>query len=193
MKVVKGHCAEARVYLWHCLAVLRPGVEVPVFSEPAKFDGDLAGLTDDDLCLVVDEARRQLDRQLGDLERMRSRASALVTVGLAEIALLSGGARDMFHHGCGSAAAWALSTLLVVLGLAGAAAVLTVQAVFGRTDTALIADQSPPLLKPTAVAYAGLTGVGEETVRTRLTVLRDSVLLLVLGALVYACAWPLTR
>jgi hypothetical protein len=82
---------------------------------------------------------------------------------------------------------------MVVLGLAGAAAVLTARSDFGRTDTAQTAETAPPLLRELALAYATSTGTGEETVRTRLTVLRDSVLLLVLGALVYAGAWPIVH
>jgi len=193
MRVVAGRLAEARVYLSYCLAILKPGVEVPVFAEPLPFVGQLDELNTDDLTLIVDEGRRQFDRQRTDLERMRSRATTLVTIGLAEVGLLAGGARHAFTHGPIPTAAWSISGLLVVLGLAGAVAVLTCQAVLGRTDTAAIAYLPSPLLPLTALAYAQQMSVGEETVRTRLTVLRDAVLLLVLSALIYAAGWPFTN
>jgi hypothetical protein len=190
MKVVDGWLAESRVYLWHCLAVVRPGVEVPIFGRPAQFTGDLTNHGAEDLKLVIEEGRRQLDRQLSDLERMRSRGATLVTVGLAEVALLASGARKYFDHGWLTTSAWILSILLVVLGLAGAAAVLTARSVFGRTDTRHVAESLPPLLPVLAHSYATSTDIGEETVRTRLTVLRDTVYLLVLGGLLYAFTWP---
>lgn len=193
MRAITGRLAEPRVYLWHCAAVFLPGVDVPVFAPPAVFDGDLRAMSNDDLKLIVEEGRRQLDRQQGDLERIRSRGATLVTVGLAEIALLSSGARRAFSAGGWETAAWASAAVLVVLGLAGAAAVLTAKSVFGRTDTAMAAGLAPPVLRPLACAYAEQVGYGEETVRTRLTVLRDAVLLLVVGALVYAALWPFTR
>jgi hypothetical protein len=89
---VDGRFAEARVYLLYVLALLRPGVEAPTFGAPSEFTGDIDRLDDDDLEIVIDEGRRQLDRQLADLERNRSRAATLLTVGLAEIAVLSAGA-----------------------------------------------------------------------------------------------------
>jgi hypothetical protein len=193
MRVISGRLAELRVYLWHCSAVVRPGVEVPVFGEPSQFTGDLTNCEPEDLKLVIEEGRRQLDRQLGDLERLRSRGATFVTVGLAEIALLAGGASTYFDHGWLTKFAWMLSGVLVVLGLAGAAALLTARSVFARTDTRQIAQSPSPLLPILAHAYATSTDIGEETVRTRITVLRDTVYLQVLGALVYASAWPFTR
>lgn len=120
MRAVTGWGAEARVYLWHCLSVVRPGIDVPVFATLVVFDGDVAQLTDDDLTIVVDEGRRQLDRQQADLERVRSRAATLVTVALVEIALLSSGARRAFADGAWATAGWGAAALLVLLGLAGA-------------------------------------------------------------------------
>jgi hypothetical protein len=190
MRVISGRFAEVRCYLWHCLAVLRPGTEVPVFHEPSVFTGDLSAAAEDQLKLVVEEGRRQLDRQAADLERMRARATTLVTVGLAEIALLSNGARAAFRSTWPVTAAWTGSALLAVLGIAGAVAVLTARAVLGRTDTRDTALEPSPRLPKLASEYAQATGEGESTVATRLTVLRDAVLLLVLGALLYAAAWP---
>ena len=194
MRPITGRFAEARVYVWHCAAIFRPGSDVPVFAHPVLFDGDLGGMKDDDdLRMIIDEGRRQLDRQMADLDRIRSRGVTLVTVGLAELALLARGARTTFAHGTGATVAWTFAALLVLFGLGGAAALLTAKAEFGRTDTVKAAGEVPPVLRPLALAYAQQAGYGEETVRTRLTVLRDAVLLLVVGALVYAGLWPFIR
>jgi len=190
VKVIEGRFREARGYLWHCFAVIRPGIEIPVFEQPTTFSGDLTGAPEGELKLVIEEGRRQLDRQASDLERHRTRAGTVVTVALVEIALLSNGARTSLRSGWPVTAAWSLSAVLVLFGLAGAVAVLTGRAVLGRSDTQVIASAPGPRLMEAAVSYAQDASLGEPTVAARLTVLRDAVLLLILGALMYAAAWP---
>ena len=62
----------------------------------------------------------------------------------------------------------------------------------GWVDPRQIASSTPPLAPATAYEYLQSLGEGEETVRTRLTVLRDAVLLKTLTALLPAVAWPFT-
>jgi hypothetical protein len=188
--VVKGRFAEARVYGRYVLALFRPGIEVPMFGTPTEVAGDLDRLAIDDLKIVVEEGRRQLDRQLADLERTRSRAGTLLTVGLAEIAVLSASAHRVFGHGLVLAILWFLSAALAILAVGGAASLLTSQARFGRTDTRQLATGPVPVLPSLALAYAAAVGLGEETIRTRITILRDGVLLAVVSALMYAAVWP---
>jgi hypothetical protein len=87
---------------------------------------------------------------------------------------------------------WALSATLAVLAVGGAASLLTSQARFGRTDTQQAAAGPLPILRHVALGYADSVGDGEETIRTRITVLRDGVLLAVAAALLYAVIWPFT-
>jgi hypothetical protein len=47
------------------------------------------------------------------------------------------------------------------------------------------------VLRNLAAGYADSVGYGEETVRARITVLRDGVSLAVAAALLYAAIWPL--
>ncbi|WP_329007639.1 hypothetical protein OG271_18160 [Micromonospora rifamycinica] len=190
MHVVKGRLAEARVYGWYVLAVLRPGVEVPTFGQPESFTADIERFTPDDLKIIVEEGRRQLDRQLADLEKTRSRAATLLTIGLAELAVLATSANRVFLLGVPARVVWAISALLVVLTIGGAASLLTSRADFGRLETRQLAGGPMPVLRQAALGYAHTVGTGEETVRTRITVLRDGVLLAVTAALLYAVIWP---
>jgi hypothetical protein len=190
VKVIQGRFAEARVYWAYALALLRPGVEVPLFAAPATFTGDIHKLDGDDLKVVVEEGRRQLDRQLADLEHNKSRAGTLLTLSVGEIAALSATAQRTFQHGLLLIVAWVLSALLAVLAAAGGASLLTSQARFGRLDTPSLAAGRRPALRNAALTYARWVGIGEETVKTRITVLRDGVLLAVLAALLYAVIWP---
>lgn len=190
MRVIRGRFAELRVYTIYCLSVFWPGMNVPVFHEPQEFDVDLVRVEDDELRLIIEEGRRQFDRQSLDLERIRTRGATLITVGLIEIAALSGGARGSWDSGWMVSSAWTIATAFVLFGLAGAIAVLTSKAVFGRTDAGLIARTGRNRFRELAMTYALHAEEGESTVAARLTVLRDAVLLLVSGGLVYAAAWP---
>lgn len=182
--------AEARVYLWYVYAVVRPGIEVPTFGRTSDFTGDLDQHEDDELKIVVDEGRRQLDRQLADLEKNKSRAATMLTVGLVEIGVLAAGANRVFATGFWAIAIWAVSATLALLALGGAISLLTSSAAFDRLDTRQVAEATRPVLRQVALGYAHAVGAGEETIRTRITVLRDGVLLAVVSALLYAIVWP---
>jgi len=182
--------AEARVYAYYVFAVFRPGIEVPTFGEPEDFTDSLDGLTDEDRKIVVEEGRRQLDRQLADLEKNKSRAATMLTVGLVELGVLAAGANRTFAYGPWTGIVWILSAILALLALGGAVSLLTSQAVFGRVDTRALASSPTPLQQQVAIGYAQSVSWGEETIRTRITLLRDGVLLAVASAMLYALIWP---
>jgi hypothetical protein len=54
-----------------------------VFDVHRAEPGDMSKWEDDDLNLLIDEGRRQLDRQGSDLEQIRGRAQFLFTTTLA--------------------------------------------------------------------------------------------------------------
>jgi hypothetical protein len=182
--------AEARVYAYYVLAIFRPGIEVPTFGQPRDFTDSLDDLTDDDHKIIIEEGRRQLDRQLADLEKNKSRAATMLTIGLAEVAVLAAGANRAFAYGPWTSIIWIVSALLALLALGGAVSLLTSQAIFGRVDTRAIASSPTPSQRQVAIGYVRSVGWGEETIRTRITILRDGVLLAVASAILYALIWP---
>jgi hypothetical protein len=192
MKVIRGKFRESRAYLWYVGALFRPGIEVPVFAEPTRFEGNLKRFDDADLKLLIEEGRRQLDRQIADVERTKSRAGTLLTISAAEIAVLSASANRVFGHGWPVTLAWAASALFALLAAGGAASLLTAQAQYGRTDTQNDAAGPLPYLRNLARGYAESTSYGEQTVAARVTLLRDGVLLAVTAAILYAVVWPFT-
>lgn len=193
VSIVTGRFAEARLYLIYALALLRPGVRVPTFASPRLFARSISHLCADDLKVLVEEGRRALDQQETDLERIRSRSVNLLTIGLAEVAALSALAPRAFTHGPLAVVLWCLGAVLIVLAIGGAAAILTARAEMGSVDPRTVASQSPPLLRAIAMEYLQALGESEGTVRARLTVLRDAVLLETVAALVLAAVWPFTR
>ncbi|QNP69024.1 hypothetical protein IAG44_05900 [Streptomyces roseirectus] len=185
MSTVTGRFAEARLYLVYCAAVLWPGRSLPTFAEPHVSTVTLDHLQPDDLTLVIEEGRRQFDRQAADLDRIRNRAGALATVSLALTVGLVSRTHDMISGPWPLTAAWVLSCLLALLAVAGACAVMAGRAVLGRMDTGLVAQMPHPVQKSLAAGYVEHVGAGEETVRTVLTVLRDAVTLVVVSALIF--------
>lgn len=185
MPVVTGRFAEARLYLIYCAALLHPGRTVPTFTQTAPVSIDLDTHTDDEFALLIEEGRRQLDRQMADLERIRNRAGALATVSLALTAAVVTKTADILDHHWILIALWAFACALALLAVAGAASVLSARAVFGYTDTKLAAEGPRPLRRYLAEAYAESVTLGEETVRTFLTVFRDAVTLTVSSALIF--------
>ena len=179
-------------YLRHCLSAFLPGSTLPVFMAAQPFDGDLTGVTPDELEILIDEGRRQLDWQWAQLERLRTRASTLLTVSLAEVALLAGGARSSWHSHWFVAVAWTASLLVALLGMAGTAAVLTGKALIGAIELSAFAAalHGDDALKLLAITYARSVPLGLPTLNTFMTIIRDAVLLLVTGAVTFGIVWP---
>lgn len=129
---------------------------------------------------MIEEGRRQLDRQLSDLEQIRGRAQWLFTVGAAITTALAGAFVANQSHGA-RLALWIVGLALLVLGVGGAAAVMAVRADFKMIDTAVLSSYKPPVQPALARDYSRMLGVGENTVATRLTIFRQSVVYVILG------------
>jgi hypothetical protein len=183
---VTGKFAEPRLYWRYVVAVFHPGVEVPTAAEPHMPSPDLSRMPAVDIDILIEEGRRQLDRQSIDLNSLQTRSTAVVTVTLAELALIIAGLRHLDETSTWFLLAWIPATAITILAAAGAVSVATSRAVMGRLDTAIASELTPPLRKKIALGYVNQVGVGEETIRTRLTVLRGSVTLAALGAILYA-------
>jgi hypothetical protein len=131
---------------------------------------------------MIEEGRRQLDRQYSDLEHIRSRAQWLFTVGAAVIASLAG-ALAKSHPTGATVLLWVLAFPIVVYGVAGAAAIMVVRADFSTIDTASLSQRTPPIRQELATDYSTMLGTGENTVAARLTVFHEAVLYLTIGGI----------
>jgi hypothetical protein len=138
--------------------------------------------SDEDLKLMIDEGRRQLDRQYSDLEHIRSRAQWLFTVGVAVIAGLVGSLNAPRPSIVGRIL-WLLAVALVVCGIAGAAAIMVIRADFSTIDTATLSQRQPPIRKELATDYSMMLTTGENSVAARLTVFHEAVLYLIIGGI----------
>src|SRR5216683_1643389 len=78
------------IYSRHILGLLLPGKKVAVAVVHQMKPDPLEKWEEQDLKLMIEEGRRQLDRQFSDLEHTRSRAQWVFTVGAAVAASLAG-------------------------------------------------------------------------------------------------------
>src|SRR5439155_16172159 len=93
-------------------------------------------------------------------------------------------------------AAWlflVLSALMILLATLGAASIMVVRAEFGSVHATLLSQSQPPILDSLAAAYARTVRIGGNTIATRLSVLRYSVLCLLVAAALTGIAWVAAR
>jgi hypothetical protein len=194
--VIKGRFREPRLFLIYAFSVLRPGMDLPTFS-PQELAGPDVEARDEDLQLIVDEARRQLDRQQADLVHLQARASTLLTIVIAEIALIASTAPALLARGPVAITAAIAAFSLAALALGGTSSIIASKAVLGAMDVTQLASIKPSddtsLLREAARGYVRLMPPGLATNQARITVLRDAVLLAVLAAAVYAPAYVWTK
>ena|SRR6266699_194129 len=181
--------SEAMVYVRYLLG-LWPGRALPTFEVHEAEPGNMESWSDDDTVLVVQEGRRQLDRQSSDLESIRSRAQFLFTTCLGLLALTFAGTKTLTAtHRWWVLVPWSVSLLSTVVSLLGCTAVIVGRKEMGAVDSTRLSRQRSPVLPTLAASYARAVRVGENTVATHITVYRDSVLLALIGAALYGAAW----
>lgn len=179
-------------FLW---ALTRGGTP-PNLAGHQNEGGDLAAHSDAELQLVIDEGRRQLDVQTARFEDVQGRAQTLLTVSLVVLGLTAGivsrlhsfgGWRGRFEW-----VVWSIAGVLELLGVLLAAAVISVRAKFGATDTRQVTNMSLPLLKPLADDYCESVRIGEDTVADRVNAFQVATRYTVWGAITTALVIVLT-
>lgn len=175
-------------YLRYVVLLFRPGTEAQIVESARMQPGDMAAWSDDELQIMVDEGRREVDALDRQLTEIRARAQAVLTVAIALVAVLAGIAGTA-HERCGSFALWGMGVAGVVLSALGSASIITVQAKMETVHTAVLSTYPPPILNALAKDYAAMTRQGQNTVATRLTLLWLAVLTLLVGGALGFASW----
>lgn len=190
-----GRPSEIKVYLQHVAALFRPSIAVVAFEVHKSEPGDVSGWSDDDMELLIAEGRRQIDRQVADLERVRSRSQFLFTTVLGLLVIVFGTVHAIAgpdsHRVFLAVFLWCGSVVSILLGLLGTAALIATRKDLKIVDAAILSRVTPPVLAQLAIGYADAVRTGENSVATALTVQRDAVLLVIVGASAYMAAWLL--
>lgn len=181
---------EAVLFVNHALALWWPGATLMTIDAHPGGSGSRQGWDTEDIDLLIDEGRRQLDRQRADLESIRARAQFLFTAALALLVVLAAAISTVREQGSLMISTiWTLGMLCVALGLLAAGGIISGRAEMGVIDAAFLSRAPAPIAAELAGAYAEIAPTGENTVATRLTVLRDAVLAVLLGGAVEAVLW----
>jgi hypothetical protein len=192
MSAARRH--ESVVYLQHVLVLLRPNRPVPTFDAYTQTPGDVTHWAPDDLKLLIEEGRRQTDRQRQDLERLQSRAQFLFTTSLALLVVVAALLTSVLdEQNWLLTSVWVVGTLIVGLAMFGAAALFVTRLEMSTIDAANLSQQDPPITNALAEAYARMMAAGENTLATRLTVYRQAVLMVLLGSAIHVAVWWVTR
>ena len=177
------------------LGLLLGGPVTPASVNP-NAPGELLGFAEEDLKLLVDEGRRQIDAQSSRFENVQGRAQTLLTVSLVVLAFSAGGVSrlsDLDGWRFGTSLVLCIVALGLVLGgVALAAAVAVVRAAFDSVDTTQLSTYRPPILTRVAEDYALAVVVGETTVAARVAIFRQATRLTCWGAILAACEYVLT-
>lgn len=196
-EAVRSFKVEAPVFLSHVAALLIPGRAArshQVMPDALAQAGDVEQWSDDELGLLISEGQRALDDQRNRFAQIRATAQVVLPIAVALVVVFGSELRGVVAEPTHWVrytmyAAWAVGTGLVLLAALGAAAVLVVRSDFGSILPTALSQESPPVRRVLARAYAEQTPTGETTCGTRLTVIRDAVMLLVFGALVHLGLW----
>lgn len=181
---------EWAVYLRHVLALFLPGANPGQFVAHRGTPGDVTPWGPVSVAVLIDEGRRQVDRQRAELDRVQGRAQFTFTVAVTVLVALGTQAPEIRDARGIVQFGWAAGLGLLLLGMLGAAALMSVRATVGGIDASNLSNENPSTAQ-TAVAqgYANIVAEGENTVATRITVYRDAVFLTVTGALVHGVFW----
>ncbi|GLL05099.1 hypothetical protein [Dactylosporangium matsuzakiense] len=188
---------EIPAYLRFVLAVVSPGRPVPQFDAHTMPPAPIDAWSDDEKKLLIEEGRRQLDRQATDFGQLQTRAQILLTTGIAiAVGWLATLSTVLNGTVRAAAVAWLfliLSALMILLSTLGATSIIIVRAEFGIVHATLLSQSQPPILDHLAAAYARTVRVGGNTIATRLSVLRYSVLCLLIASALTGVAWAAAR
>jgi hypothetical protein len=169
-----------KVYGEYALSLVMPGSPLPVLPADQSAPAALTEWSKDELILMIDEGRRQLDRQQDDLRDVRGRAQWLFTVAVAGIATLGAGLASR-HTGVATTCLWLFGLLVLTWGVAGAASVMVSRADLMTIHTAVLSGAERPIDRSLAGSYSRIMSTGENTVATRLTVFRQAAVFCLAG------------
>jgi hypothetical protein len=174
---------EISLYFRHIWSVLALGSDVRLPSTYGDVTpGELKDWTEDDVILMIEEGRRQLDSLATQFEQTRSRGQYLFTLGLAVLVSTAAGATRLTHNVL-LFLLWFAGFILLVISLLGAATIVVASGRLGGIDSVLLSrtPRESGLARELAAAYPGAVVISADTVRVRHSMLRDSVWFMVVG------------
>ena len=185
------HTLELRMFLGYALIVFWPGAKPPQHPqpEPAGQQRAPADWRIEEYQVYVDEARRDMDNQQADKRDIRARAQIVLSTALVLGGAIVASYSDKSHLGVGWKLAYLLAAILTALTALSAGGIITARSPIGAPRlTALLSTGSGDVHCRLADEYAASRHYGAATIAVLVTVLRDCLLALILGAVALAIA-----
>lgn len=192
----KWHKRELRLSLAFIFGLLFGGSVQPN-SINQNQPSNISALSPNEIRLIIEEGRRQLDSQVGRLEHVQSRSQLLLTINFVALGFVAGGFRRLNRlEGSVLKIAVGLSSVGIVATLVGlilAAAAIAVGANFSQIDTTKLTTYGSPLDLALARVYANAVIIGETTIAARVTVFRLATRWTCWGAVAMAVVYILSQ
>lgn len=183
------------LYSSHCWALFRPGT-TPRFADPSqtKEHSDLSSWDDDDLELLIEQGRSQLDRQRTQLRDVQTRSQFLLTTALGALLFAVNRLSETLSSESNVSFGWTsillmISAMSLIFGALGFASNIGTMNILGAINVTLLSDIQPPRKLAVARAYVECVVPGENTLTTRFAIFWMAILLVLVGTLFLAIAW----
>lgn len=181
---------ELSLYFKHILSLMAPGTTISIPSTYGEIaPGVLDAWSDEDIEVMVEEGRRQLDSLNINFEQVRSRGQHIFTVVLAGLGVASAGATVVIDD-LPVFIAWAAGIGFLLVSLLGAAAVFAATAQLGSVDAVLMSNGPVSQVRRIlAAAYLRAIMTSADAVRLRFSMLRDSIWFFTVGVIIEVSVW----
>jgi hypothetical protein len=176
--------AELRMFLGYALIVFLPGATPPQHPQPAPEPKPVpANWQREEYQAYIDEARLDMERQQTDKRDIRARAQVVLTTALVVGGAIAASYADKTDLGTCGKWAYLLSAIFTTLAALAAGGIVTAKSAIGGPNLrALLYTETGGVHRRIADEYAATRHDGAATVAVLVTVLRDCVLALLLGA-----------
>lgn len=175
---------EPRLFFGYALTVFRPGSMPPQHPQKPPIIPEVPQWSVEELSLYIAEARRDMDSQQADKRDVRSRAQIILTTALVLGAAITADAAGQANIQWWVSPLYVLAFLLNAGAGLAAAGIITAKSAVGAPSLQHMIETPPgDLLREVARGYASSRHSGSATVAALVTVLRDSVLILILAFL----------
>lgn len=171
----------AEIYMSYVSCLIQPSKTPSQVAMKLPNPSPVAGMTPDEMLLVVEEGRRQIDRQRSDLQNIRTRAQWMLTIMIAASVALTKAIVSTNSDCLWLLILWIAGMLLTTLAILGTTALIVVAAPIGGMNTAQMGGIQGQGIEALADSYTNTTDVGETTLATMLSVLHKAVFLALVG------------
>ena len=182
------------LYINHCLALIRPGM-TPQFVKYAQTTehSDLASWDHDELELLIEQGKYQLERQRNQLTDLQTRSQFLLTTALGALLFAVNRLSDILQSESNNAIIWTIllisAILFLFIGALGVASNVAAKNLLGTIDITLLSNVEPPRKLAVAQAYLEYVIPGENTLVTRSAIFRIAIMFLLIGTMLLAITW----